>query len=190
MKNTDRVYEIKEIINSGKSLYINGVVVTSLMVSLSHLSGVSDLDDKGHVLYGKYWSEYSRQLGNMNYSFDIDFSNLYKNGKYVIDGKEYDVKELYLVTLDDDSMCLVKAGINYDIINKREFDNKKKDFVCLRDTKIFYDLFKDGYIDDNKIKIDIMTLKKYIDSWDGSMQYEIPELIAEREATKYIRGQK
>lgn len=189
MINTDRVYNIKKINENGKKFIVGGAMVTSLMLSFVHASGFSDLNDKGHILYGKYWSEFSRQMEKMDGSFDINFSNLYKSGKYDIDGIEYDVKELYLVTLDDGSRCVVKAGENYDILNRKSFDNVKEDFVCLRDTKIFYDLFKDGYVYQNKVKVSSDILLSYVNLWNGEMQYETAELASMREAEKYIRRQ-
>ena len=83
---------------------------------------------------------------------------------------------------------IIKAGENkYNILTKQTIEEKKVNIQCLRNTSIFYTLYQDGLITSKEIKLDKNVLAKYIKQWDGQNQYEVPELIADKEARDYIR---
>ena len=98
------------------------------------------------------------------------------------------ISELYIVTTENGKNHIIKAGKNKrDILTGQLFKEKKTNIECLRKTSIFYKLYLDGIISTKEIKIDKNTLNKYVEEWDGLSQYEVPELVADKEARERIR---
>ena len=174
-----------------KSIIISTALAATLL-NAPILKGDSNREniDIGQEMYNAYSRVYLDTISELDKTkYDETFIDIYRNGKYYIDEIEYDVSELYIVTTENGENHIIKAGENkFDIITKQIFEEKKVNIQCLRNTSILYTLYKDGLITSKEIKLDKSILAKYIKQWDGQNQYEVPELIADKEARDYIRG--
>lgn len=172
----------------------NNIIIRNLIISTTLVTSLISVPtlrhNNGHEMYDIYSRVYLDTIKEIDKnSFDEYFIDIYHNGKYYIDEKEYDVNELYIVTTENGENHIIKAGENKrDIITGQTFEEKRINIECLRNTSIFYKLYQDGIISTKEIKLDNNTLSKYVNEWDGQNQYEIPELIADKEARKKING--
>ncbi|MBQ9011681.1 MAG: hypothetical protein IJ093_03430 [Bacilli bacterium] len=181
-------YKLEKSSKMSKAIFAGGVISLALALSLGTSSGPNVNQESE---YQQFSHQYLQTLQKMDYNeYDANFINIYKNGKYVIDGKTYDVSELYLVVMDDLQNHIIKAGDNFDIISGEILQENKTRIICLRDTSIFFDLYQKGIISSENIFIDKDTLKQYVDSWDGQKQYMVPELAASKEASDYVKKAK
>lgn len=174
-----------------KNLIISTALVSSLITIpiLKQEIIQNQSENIGREMYNAYSRVYLDTFSELDKTkFDDKFIDIYYNGKYYIDEIEYDVSELYIVTTENGKNHIIKAGENKkDIISGQIFEEKKTNIECLRKTSIFYKLYQDGIIGTKEIKIDKDTLNKYVIEWDGQKQYNIPELIADKKATEYIK---
>lgn len=174
-----------------KSIIISTAIAAALLnAPILKEDNNTEIIDKGHEMYNAYSRVYLDTISELDKTqYDEKFIDIYRNGKYYIDEIEYDVSELYIVTTESGENHIIKAGENkYDILTKQTIEEKKVNIQCLRNTSIFYTLYQDGLITSKEIKLDKNVLAKYIKQWDGQNQYEVPELIADKEARDYIRG--
>ena len=172
-----------------RSIVISTILTASLVNA--HILKQETIQNKGigHEMYNTYSKAYLDTISELDKTkFDETFIDIYHNGKYYIDETEYDVSELYLVTTENGEKHIIKAGENKkDILTGQLFKEKRINIECLRKTSIFYKLYLDGIISTKEIKIDKNTLNKYVEEWDGLSQYEVPELVADKEARERIR---
>ena len=171
-----------------KVIIIGGIASFALILSvgLPHKSQTTQNSE-----FNKYSYYYLQSLDEMDYNkFDNNFINIYENGKYIIDGVKYGIDELYLVTTNDTTKHLIKAGENIDIITNEPLNGTKIGIICLKKTSLFYNMYKDGLITNNTISLSKQILNQYIEKWDGKKQYMVPELEADKEATEQIKKAK
>lgn len=145
--------------------------------------------DAGHMAYNAYSVEYLSQLNEMDYDgFDQNFINVFRNGKYEINGIKYDVSELYIVVTSNGNHVVKAGNNNYDILTGVTFNEKIDYSECLRKTTVFYMLYKNGIIKDENTVLDAEELKRYVDAWDLKNHYETPELLADKNAQEKTRN--
>lgn len=172
-----------------RSIIISTILTASLVNA--HILKQETIQNKGigHEMYNTYSKAYLDTISELDKTkFDETFIDIYHNGKYYIDETEYDVSELYIVTTENGENHIIKAGENKrDILTGQLFEEKKINIDCLRKTSIFYKLYQDGIIKDKEIIIDRNILNQYVNEWDGQNQYEVPELVADKEARERIR---
>ena len=196
LNNTNNNYSIiSKNENNKRYIISSGIVVTSLLISLSlniknsnntHVinqaneSSVSEVDDG----YAYYTGQYMKSLEKMNMDeFDDNFIDIYKYGKYTINNNTYDIKEIYIVKCEDETIHLTYSNNNkVDILSGKSLDSKKKIICCFRDSSIFFNLYRDKLFSTKNIKIDNYTLQQYINDWDLTKHNEVPELRANNEA--------
>ena len=101
-----------------RRIIISASLVASF-VSAPLLTQKVDADssyDAGHMAYNAYSVEYLSQLKKMDYDgFDQNFINVFRNGKYEINGIKYDVSELYIVVTSNGNHVVKAGNNNYDI---------------------------------------------------------------------------
>ena len=194
INNTNTEYSIKQKNNLQKKVIAGGIIISSLFIALATVNLKTATNTKqntnqveiesGDEGYDYYSMKYDEALGDINEEdYDEEFIDIYNHSKCIINGEEYDIQELYLVKLEDNSIHLIKAGDNrVDILTKKSFDSKRKAIMRFRNSTIFYKLYTSGMIKDSVLSIDSNKLNEYISNWDGSEHYEIPELAAEKKA--------
>ena len=169
---------IKE--NKIKKIIISGTVISLFILTLDN--NIIAKDD-GQERYNYYSSSYIDAYSNINDEFDDNFIDIYNNGKYILNDKEYNIKEIYLVKMDDGTIHLIKAGENkIDLLTNNTFVGKKESIVCFRDTSVFYELYLSG-----KIQKEINLKNIIINDWDGLKHQQTKELKADDIATKKYR---
>jgi len=189
IQNTEKSYKIVKINEISTKNIIEGIVAFSLLESWInfHLKKMENEQKfkEGEAMHGYYSIAYINALKQLNVKdYDEAFIDIYKNGHFNIDGTEYGIAELYLSETQDGNIYLIKAGENKtDILSKTDFNSKRLTIVDLRDSSIFYKMYKAGIIKDKEIKLTIEQLKEYINEWDKKRHYEIPELKAKKEAS-------
>ena len=194
VNNTNNDYTIKKKKNIQKKYLAGGIIISSLFISLAttnlsrnivnnndNIKTERELGEEKYNYYSKKYLEALKELNNKEY--DDKFLDIYSNGKYIINGKEYNTKEIYIVQAGDNSIHLLGPESNdIDILTGKTFDQKRKTIMCFREASIFYEMYKAGIINDTTINIDNNTLKQYISNWDGKEHYETQELEAEKKA--------
>ena len=174
-----------------KNLIISTTLVASLITIpiLKQEIEQNQSENVGHEMYNAYSRVYLDTISELDKTkFDDKFIDIYQNGKYYIDEIEYDVSELYIITTENGENHIIKAGENKkDILTGQIFEEKRINIECLRNTSIFYKLYQDGIISTKEIKLNKSTLNKYVEEWDGQNQYEVPELVADKEARERIK---
>ena len=174
-----------------KGIVISAALVTSLInapkLIINKENNEPSQNTESHQMYDRYVSTYLKTLDDLEeYTFDEKFMQIYRKGKFNIDNIEYDVSELYVVVTKTGNH-IVKAGENnIDILTGQTFDDGWLLIENLRKTTIFSKLYEDGIIKNENIDLNKETLKNYVDSWNMENHYLLPELIADREATKKI----
>lgn len=177
-------YYFEKHSNIKKAVFVGSIASISLVLFRGNI-GVSKSTQDSE--FNSYSAKYLQVLDETdNDQFDEDFVETYRSGKYTIDGKTYGINELYLI-ITDDSVSHVVAGDEIDLITGEPLIGKRIKIICLRDTSLLYKMYEDGIIVDGNVHLDRVILKQYVDSWDGEKQYKVPELIAEREASEYLR---
>ena len=143
MLNTDKKGNIESKNIYGKRVVIGGSIVTALMLALTlgHSAEIVKKDSNEFNKetttsvdspYNIYSSAYLSALSQMDYSeFDENFISLYREGKYLINGNNYDINEIYLVKLETGIYHLIKAGNNStDILTGESFNGPIKMLFC------------------------------------------------------------
>ena len=181
--NADKKYIItsKNIIN--KNSIIDNAVVFDFAISFIEASNNKrKKHGEGQERYNYYYSIYFDTIKKLDKdSFDKNFIDIYKNGIYFINNKNYNVKDIYITKLDDGSVHLYKAGNNNeDILIDQSFSGKKQYICCFRESSVFLELYKNGIIADKNIDLHSPEIKNYINEWNGLRHYAIPELEADR----------
>ena len=86
--------------------------------------------------------------------------------------------------MEDDKHYLTEAGESIDLLTSIPLVGEKKASVELRKADFLYDIYKEGYINDNVLEIDNEKLKDYLEDWDGKEHSEVRRLKIEQEASK------
>ena len=201
MKTIDKKCKIVDIKRYAKKLMLGKMTISSLFIfstvgmpvvnanKVDNLNKVvSEIDDSNNEYeqsncegYSFYHMTYSDAINSLNDNdFDQKFQDIYLNGKYIINDIEYDIKEVYITKLDDESVHIYKAGDNRkDIITNQTFTGKNKKICCFRDSSIFYELYEANIINDTDIKLDINNINQ-ISNWDGIKSDKTKNLMAEK----------
>ena len=121
---------------------------------------------------------YSQIYESLNFDdFDEQFIDIYENSNITINNVEYSIQQIYLKTMDDDSVHYIKAGENnIDLLNGTIIKGERKNTTRFRDSTIFYQMYTDGLITTTDIEIDNETLQEYADAWDKKTHLEVPDL--------------
>ena len=185
IKNTKEKMTIKNMITGKRIFVTSGVVLTSLCLSLP-VKKTNDIDSSFNN-YAKVYLESSKKLEDEK--FDPVFKEFYDTGTVEIDDDEYTIKELYLETMNDDKSYLIKAGEKVDLLTSLPFEGERKSILAFRKASFLYDIYEDGYINDNMLKIDKDKLQEYLDNWDLKQHSKVRSLKVEQEANKEYHEQ-
>ena len=141
----------------------------------------------GQEKYNYFVSQYIDAKNKDTNEYDEKFIDIYNNGKYKVEDKQYDIKEVYIVRLDDNNIHLIKAGFNKkDIVTGETFNEKKVNICCFRDSSIFYELYTIGMINDKNIELD-EKLERMLTYWNGEKHKKTPDLNANSIAEEKYR---
>lgn len=180
LKNTEEKLSIKSI-SKGKRVFLtSGIVITSLCLGLANKTP-KKFDDPFNN-YANLFAESSKKIAGEK--FDPLFEQFYKNGTVNINNKGYEIADLYIKTMEDDKHYLTEAGESIDLLTSIPLVGEKKASVELRKADFLYDIYKEGYINDNVLEIDNEKLKDYLEDWDGKEHSEVRKLKIEQEASK------
>lgn len=180
LKNTEEKLSIKSI-SKGKRVFLtSGIVITSLCLGLANKTP-KKIDDPFNN-YANLFAESSKKIAGEK--FDPLFEQFYKTGTVNINNKGYEIADLYIKTMEDDKKYLTEAGESIDLLTSIPLVGEKKASVELRKADFLYDIYKEGYINDNVLEIDNEKLKDYIEGWDGKEHSEVRRLKIEQEASK------
>ena len=194
LKNTDKKYSIVSKNNRQRRIIAGGLAATSLFLLLasSNISKkqVNSTNEQTEYYenydgYNYYNSIHLNVLNNMDDSqFDESFIDIYDNGKYIINGNKYDVNEIYISKLEDDSVHLYKAGDNNtDVLSGENLSSKKVKSCCFRDSSIFESLYRSGCFVNKQALIN-SNISKLLNSWNGEKHLKTPQLMANKEASE------
>lgn len=184
IKNTKEKMNIKSI-TFGRRMFITpGIILTSLCLSLPVKA--TDINDSFNNYAGIY---YKVSEDVTKEKFDPVFEEFYNTGVVEIDNNEYSIDELYVKTMDDDVNYLTKAGEKIDLLTSLPLTGDRKQTLAFRKTSFLYDIYKDGYIDDNTLKIDNEKMQEYLDNWDLKEHSEVMKLKIEQKANKEYHEQ-
>lgn len=180
LKNTEEKLSIKSI-SKGKRVFLtSGIVITSLCLGLAN-KAPKKIDDPFNN-YANLFAESSKKIAGEK--FDPLFEQFYKTGTVNINNKGYEIADLYIKTMEDDKKYLTEAGESIDLLTSIPLVGEKKASVELRKADFLYDIYKEGYINDNVLEIDNEKLKDYLEGWDGKEHSEVRRLKIEQEASK------
>ncbi len=180
LKNTDEKLSIKSI-SKGKRVFLtSGIVITSLCLGLANKTP-KKIDDPFNN-YANLFAESSKKIAGEQ--FDPLFEQFYKTGTVNINNNDYEIADLYIKTMEDDKHYLTEAGESIDLLTSIPLGGEKKASVELRKADFLYDIYKEGYINDNVLEIDNEKLKDYLEGWDGKEHSEVRRLKIEQEASK------
>lgn len=180
LKNTDEKLSINSI-SKGKRVFLtSGIVITSLCLGLANKTP-KKIDDPFNN-YANLFAESSRKIAGEQ--FDPLFEQFYKTGTVNINNNDYEIADLYIKTMEDDKNYLTEAGESVDLLTSIPLVGEKKASVELRKADFLYDIYKEGYINDNVLEIDNEKLKDYLEDWDGKEHSEVRRLKIEQEASK------
>lgn len=180
LKNTEEKLSIKSI-SKGKRVFLtSGIVITSLCLGLANKTP-KKIDDPFNN-YANLFAESSKKIAGEK--FDPLFEQFYKTGTVNINNKGYEIADLYIKTMEDDKKYLTEAGESIDLLTSIPLVGEKKASVELRKADFLYDIYKEGYINDNVLEIDNEKLKDYLEGWDGKEHSEVRRLKIEQEASK------
>ncbi len=180
LKNTEEKLSIKSI-SKGKRVFLtSGIVITSLCLGLANKTP-KKIDDPFNN-YANLFAESSKKIAGEQ--FDPLFEQFYKTGTVNINNNDYEIADLYIKTMEDDKHYLTEAGESIDLLTSIPLVGEKKASVELRKADFLYDIYKEGYINDNVLEIDNEKLKDYLEDWDGKEHSEVRSLKIEQEASK------
>lgn len=180
LKNTKEKITIKNM-TIGKRIFLtSGIVLSSLCFSLP-VKADSDFNEYAGIYY-----DVSEKIKG---DFDPVFEKFYDTGVVNIDDNSYDIKDLYVKTMEDDKHYLTMAGAKDDLLTSLPISGEQKSTLAFRKTSFLYDIYKDGYITDNTLEIDKEKLQDYLDKWDMKEQSEVMDLKVEQEANKEYHEQ-
>ena len=204
MKTIDKKSKIVEVKKVAKKVILGNLTISSLFIFGTTGMTTREAKDESKIVseevddvkrsnceeYSFYHRTYSDAFNDLNdEDFDQVFQDIYINGKYIINGVEYDIKEVYITKLDDESIHVYKAGDNRkDVITNQIFAGKNKKICCFRDSSIFYELYENNIINSNEIILDINNIEE-INNWDGTKSDKTKHLMAEK-ITKEEYGRK
>lgn len=180
IKNTKDKITIKNMVVGKKIFLTSGIVLSSLCLSLPV---------KADSYFNDYASIYYDVSEKVKGEFDPVFEEFYNTGTVNIDNNSYDIKDLYVKTMEDDKNYLTMAGEKKDLLTSLPISGEQKSTLAFRKTSFIYDIYKDGYINDNTLEIDNEELKDYLDNWDMKEQSEVKSLKIEQEANKEYHEQ-
>lgn len=180
LKNTDEKLSIKSI-SKGKRVFLtSGIVITSLCLGLANKTP-KKIDDPFNN-YANLFAASSKKIAGEQ--FDPLFEQFYKTGTVNINNNDYEITDLYIKTMEDDKNYLTEAGESVDLLTSIPLVGEKKASVELRKADFLYDIYKEGYINDNVLEIDNEKLKDYLEGWDGKEHSKVRRLKIEQEASK------
>ena len=144
--------------------------------------------DPGQEKYNYFVSQYlSAQKEDTN-EYDENFIDIYNNWKYLVEDKQYDIKEVYIVRLNNSDIHFIKAGENKtDIVTGETFNEKKVSICCFRDSSIFYELYSIGMIQDKDIVL-TEQMERVASYWNDEKHKETPSLNANSIAEEKYRA--
>lgn len=180
LKNTDEKLSIKSISKGKRFFLTSGIVITSLCLGLANKTP-KKIDDPFNN-YANLFAESSKKIAGEQ--FDPLFEQFYKTGTVNINNNDYEIADLYIKTMEDDKNYLTEAGESVDLLTSIPLVGEKKASVELRKADFLYDIYKEGYINDNVLEIDNEKLKDYLEDWDGKEHSEVRILKIEQEASK------
>jgi len=118
-------------------------------------------------------------------NYDIQFVNFYRDGKILINNKEYNNSELYIMLGERDNkkkiMLLSNDNIMMDIFSGESYRGYKKiHFLNFRKSLCFYEIYKiyNNKIMNNMLIIDDYLYKDFLGDlykFDGKIHMEVPE---------------
>ena len=170
-----------------------GVATVLVASTLATSGGIDVKAETTDPLRESQLEHYRREIEYREYVNDDDLSsynegfvNFYREGKIIINDQEYNVPDLYLesgLSNNESQLFLVYYRFpQKDLLTNKEKENfRRTGLMEFRNAYIFYQLYitlsKD--IIDNKLVVsdenyeDILAL---VQSFDGSMHIEVPEL--------------
>lgn len=184
IKNTNERMTIKNM-KIGKRIFLTSSIALSTLC-LSIPVKATDMNDPFND-YANVYLDASKKIEGED--FDPVFEKFYESGVVDIDDNEYQIDELYVKTMDDDKNYLTKAGEKMDLLTLTPLEGKKKKTMAFKKTSFLYDIYEDGYINDNTLTIDKDKMQEYIDNWDLKEHSEVKGLKIEQEASKEYHEQ-
>lgn len=184
IKNTNEKMSIKNV-KLGKRIFLTSSIALSTLC-LSIPVKATDMSDPFNDYASVYLDASKKVEGD---TFDPVFEKFYESGVVDIDDNEYQIDDLYVKTMEDDKNYLTKAGEQIDLLTLMPLEGEKKATKAFRKTSFLYDIYTDGYINDNTLTIDKDKLQEYIDNWDLKEHSEVKGLKIEQEAGKEYHEQ-
>ena len=181
MKNTDKEYQIIKKNNNLKKYIAGSAVVTSLFIAAISMAKNNEMErQKGEEEYNYYQSTFIEAVNSIDESsIDVNFDNIWHNGKYIINNKEYSIKQIYISILDNGQVVLTDADqSNINILTNEVFNNKEVKICLFKNSSVFYQMYQNGIITNEDIILDNNTIN-YISNWDGKRHNGVAELMAE-----------
>jgi hypothetical protein len=171
--------------------FVNGAS-TALLAGALAVTGCAspkrndEADIKSQMEHDQKIIEYYDYLENEDIElYDTDFVNFFRDGKIVIDDKEYKTGDIYLETgliNGNETLFLVYYRFpQVDLLNHKEKVNfKRTGLMEFRVSYVFYQMYLDnkGKIVDNKLIINnenIKSIDELVRSYDGTTHVETPE---------------
>lgn len=204
MKNTEKEYKIKQSKKLKRILVGTGISVTALC--LVYITQKDDLKQEkesttieteankdtincnGRDEYMRMYMENMKELEQKEY--DLNFREIYKQSndmKLIIDEEELPIKSVFIASADDGNDHLLIAGENKtDILTKKPIEGRN-DYYTFRDSSMFYQMYKDGIINNNEIRISKEKMQEYLTNWDHEINDGIQEIEAKYKTNEEYR---
>ena len=184
--------------NNSKKI-VKGIALGTAMAIGSTIPANADDFSKKKIVYDNNIENYESQsrLDFYQYlsevdmaNYDINFVNLYRDGKIIIDDQIYEIKDLFIETgyeNNEKRILLVSChNPNYDLLTQtNKADSfEREEILSFRKSLCFYQLYEDNKLnlENNILKIENakkLEMTKIIYSFDGEIQKETPETAYE-----------
>ena len=179
LKNTEYL-QIKERKKGKRIGLLAGLSVTTLCLFYvaENNKEYASMDTTMNSEYNYYASIYLDALNEIaNFSFDKNFVDIYRNGKFLYKDYEYSIDDLYVTKATDGNTYIVEAGEDNDFFTQKEIEVIKP--IALKKSTLFWNAYQNKVFHDKNINLEEMLWKQYLQNWDGKKHQKVPELLAE-----------
>ena len=201
MKNTE---EKSKIINSKilrQFILIGGMTVSPLLLNEAYATNdntksqdyVMQMD--GEIAFGndnlqkKLYQQAVEDL--VNESYDLEFAKISNNPVFIIDDQEYKAKDFYLRTLEDGTVYYSNLkDKNTNLFTQEYMNGKIVKSVAVYKSSMFYDMYLEGLLNEEAIKVDKEVYEEYLKEWDGEINDKTYDNAISLKIEEYVEENK
>ena len=200
MKNTDKDYKIIKRNKLKKFAIGSGIFVTGLFLNLTDVECrelIQSNEEAIEVLlssytkddYPSYQEVYESVISLIDIEqFDSKFIDAYNDvNNLVIDDSVYCLDTVLVRhVIGNGAKIIYNGDTSFDIVTNKTINATCDDTIFFKDASFFYEMYLDGKVDGNSIKVTQEEAIKYLDNWQGKSHTESPETIADNKTESFF----